>query len=235
MSELPPIDETEPPSPSRIKELVARLRSMLASLRGSDKSSERATRRDPVTTQLRLFLWILLFLSWGLLGSLMYDRLAPRHHANQTPAGQKVAKKARSLYPWAKGYSFGHDIVEPDVEADRGLAAAINDRELKVTVGARYVEFRDIEAVLKAGMGNHSKVLLSMAFEIDTYPAEQEVLKKEMKIREIVATTLSTRDKDVLRKVDSVSKLKEELLKKLELLVTSGPVTDILITAVAYN
>lgn len=227
------MSEDVAPPPNKLKAMLGQVLGKFKALKLS-KGAKRPARLNPVHRQLRNLLWAMLVLAWAFMGKFSYDMF----HKNTSVVAEAEPKKeasSRSLYPWTKGYSFGHDIVEPVVQTDRGLAAAIDERDLKVTMGARYVEFRDIEAVVKAGMGNHSKVLLSMAFEVDSYPAEQEVLKKELKIREIVTSTLSTKDKDLLTDYRSVAKLKEELLKKLALVISSGLVTDVLITAVASN
>jgi flagellar basal body-associated protein FliL len=191
----------------------------------------RRAKSDPLKVKIKTFLWILLIFVWGGMAKLSIEIFAPQNFNGKGGAESKTSHgKDEAIYPWANGYSRGHDIVEPEVQEDRGLAAAIDSRELKVTVGARYIEFRDIEAVVKTGMGNHSRILVSITLEVDSYPAEQEVLAKEMQIREIVASILATKDKGVLQSLRGVVEFKNELLKRLKLVIRSREVTDVLIT-----
>lgn len=213
---------------AKIKDLVARLVAMVK----RPKGVERPAKKDPIQTQLRVFLWVMLVLMWGLMGKVTYE-IFGNHGAPglEDPHASLIEKiKEKALYPWAKGFSRGHDIVESEVQEDRGLAAALGKKDLKVSMGARYIEFRDVEATVKAGMGNYSKMLLAITFEVDNYPAEQEVLKKEMKIREVVAAVLSTKDKDVLRDYRRVAAFKKELMDKMKLVIVTGQVTDVLVT-----
>ncbi|HVJ64524.1 MAG TPA: flagellar basal body-associated FliL family protein [Bdellovibrionota bacterium] len=216
----------------KIKGLVARLGALVR--RKGDATSETPARRiklDPVQLRLRLWLVLLVVSAWGVLGKISYDLFAPHHpHAAHDAKTLVDRIKEKAVYPWTKGYTRGHDIVEPEVSEDRGLAAAIDSRDLKVVVGSRYIEFRDIEAVVRADMGSHTRVLLSITFEVNTYAAEQEVLKKETQIRELVAAVLAKKEKGVLNNFNGVADFKRELLESLKLVIRSGPVTDVLIT-----
>lgn len=237
--DVPAQDEAVPAAPSKLAALKVKIGAILSKVvpkKGPAKV--RIKRRDPGTLLLNKALWTVVLVSWAVVGFLGYQIFGKSYFkglGHLSEFSKDLKEDSNYLYSWTKGFAFGHDIVEPDIEANRGLAAAINDMDLKISMGARYIEFGDIEAVVKAGMGNHSKVLLSMAIEVDGYPAEQEVLKKELKIRELVALELSTKDKELLMQVESIAELKEEILQKLDLVITSGPVTDVLITAIAYN
>lgn len=221
----------------KLKEVVARVMATFRRVKDSDKSEERAFRRDPLQIQIRNLLWMLLLVVWAALFKVSYDFFVP-HKASVSVGAHhksKPSEKSQSLYPWAEGYSFGHDIVEPDVQEDRGLAAAIDERDLKITMGARFIKFSDIEVSLKGENGANVNVLLSVHYEVNSYPAEQRVLniENQIKLREIILRVLADKDKNVFKDFSSINRVKKEILEQSGVLINvkDDKITDVLLSA----
>ena len=151
-------------------------------------------------------------------------------HENE-PVALGASPFPKSITSRKKGFpEEGHDLVEPEVEITRDIASLIKE-DLKVSVGARFVEIPEVTANPKAGTINEGSVQIDLALEVGNNETRDEIESRRTEIKALVGSIGSTFQKSQLRTTAGMLAYKQELQKQLNLLLVKGKVSDVLFSS----
>ncbi len=142
--------------------------------------------------------------------------------------GSKIPK---SILERRKGeLEPGHDLIEPEIESTRSISSFLKS-DLKVDLGARYIELDEIFTSLRSGKSYDGKLILNVSLEVNSTEIKTEIEKRSTEIRSLIASLASEHQKERIMTTEGILEFKEEIYREIALLVGSGKVTDVLITS----
>ncbi len=122
------------------------------------------------------------------------------------------------------------DLVEPQPEAQRGLAGLVNTSEFKVEKTYRFYEFPEIMAGTSMQADTPGDVMLKIVVQVDSLEGEKELESRNTEFQSLIASVVSECDRDELLKFEGSSKLKRQIQKEMNHLLLKGKIKDVLLS-----
>lgn len=126
----------------------------------------------------------------------------------------------------------GHDLVDPEIKADRGLASLMKG-DVSANLGSRFVELPEVVSATRAmGKSFAGKFIATIFVEVGTYEAQQEVIQRRTELKGVVDSLVAERTRDYVKTPEGMAELKRDVLRELNHLLQHGRITDVLFSNV---
>lgn len=125
--------------------------------------------------------------------------------------------------------SPGQDLVEPQIENTRSLASVLKD-ELQVEGPPKYVELTELLAGSRGGDSGDSVMIGEIVLVMNNYPGQQEASGKITELKALVSSIVADLTKEELRSFEGKTRLKIQIQREVNHLITKGQVKDVLLT-----
>lgn len=124
----------------------------------------------------------------------------------------------------------GHDLIEPEITANREVASLIKGGDMKVDLGSRFASIPDVFTSLRDGRKQDGMVNMSFSFEVNSTALQNEIEARGTEIQSMIASLVGGRSKDEIMNSKGLLLFKTDVLRELNLMLSSGKVSDVYVT-----